>query len=102
MRGRFAYAFYATDETYGCAALVAIQGLKNTGVREDIDIVLIMTEEQQVCLLSGTHLHAAFGLDCAFPSPLTALSRVSIHSCIGRRLSGSVASIRRRSFWFYQ
>ncbi len=40
-RNSFAFAFYATDDTYGKAALVVMAALKELGTPEDIDFVLL-------------------------------------------------------------
>jgi FkbM family methyltransferase len=40
-KNRFAYVFYATDDKYAIAVLVAAMLLKEIGVRDDIDFVLL-------------------------------------------------------------
>jgi len=40
-KNKFAYVFYATDNNYAVAVCVAVKTLKNTGVRDDIDFVVV-------------------------------------------------------------
>jgi hypothetical protein len=45
-RPRLAYAYYATDQAYGCAALVGIHSVQQTNISKEIDILFIYIPNQ--------------------------------------------------------
>lgn len=51
---KLAYAFYATDQTYACSAMVIIKTLLSTNPYQNIDILLIIPKNTKKVILTET------------------------------------------------